>query len=101
MTDFGYQNAEAAYLAVLKLGHLDRHIKMQAYQGLSRTYSEWAFCRYFRGLSRKRLPLTAEEYASLAEKEMPGQFETALALAYSYASREAGNVQRSVTSQKV
>lgn len=101
MTEIGYQNAEKTYLSILKVEGLERRIKVQAYQGLSRTYSEWAFCRFFRGLSRKHLPRAAEEYASLAEKEMPGQFETALALAYSYASREAGNSQRSVTSQKV
>jgi predicted Zn-dependent protease len=94
-------SAVRKYESVLSRSNLDNSWKMRANQGLSRTYSDLSKIRYWRGLSRGDYPEKAQSYALEAERENPGQFDTELALAYSYAAYEAESNTMTITKQKV
>jgi tetratricopeptide (TPR) repeat protein len=101
MTDAGFESAQEKYRSLIDNPDVDHALKVQAYQGMSRTYSEWAVDRFWRGLSKTQYSENAEEYGLSAEHEDPGQFETALALAYSYESKEIDTAEKASTLQKV
>ena len=100
MTEQGFETARLKYQYVIDHAGLKHHLRVRAYQGMSRTYSEWAISRVVRGLSRKQYPDLAEKYAELAEKEAPSDLDTGLAVVYTYLAKEIGTPQHLHTEQK-
>lgn len=99
-TEWGFETAQKEYQSVLDKSS-DQGSKIKALQGLSRTYSEWSIARFWRGLSQTSYADLGEARALDAEKQSKGDFETELALAYSYAARESGQKIKTATRQKV
>lgn len=101
MTTAGFEAARSGYQSLLDRPHLASQIKLQAYEGMSRAYSDWAISRFWRGLSHTAYTKTAEDYAALAEKEAPGNFKTQLAFAYAGLSREVVSLKGTADRERV
>jgi Tfp pilus assembly protein PilF len=91
-------NAESKYTSLLDQA---ADLKAQALSGLSRTYSELALIKYWRGASRSDYPEKAESFALQAFRLAPQASDTGIALAYAYDSTEALQPEESATHKKV
>ena len=100
MTDEGLETARSDYQALIEKSTLTHRLRVEAYQGMSRTYSQWTLARVWRGLSPKQYPQLAEKYALLAQKEAPDDLATGLALTYSYRTQEILDPQQLRSKQK-
>ncbi|HJX82881.1 MAG TPA: hypothetical protein VJ723_00910, partial [Candidatus Angelobacter sp.] len=100
LTESDLDAALKGYESIIDDKNADLQFKIQAYQGKSRAYSQLAVALFWRGLPQKQYPQKAEDFASEAQRRQPGQFETGLALAYSYAARELESQSKPTTLQK-
>jgi hypothetical protein len=76
-------------------------VRAQAFQVLSRTYSDWAALRFRLGLPRDSYPDRALAYAFEAQRAAPQAIESEIALAYAFESLEAGGDKKPATKVKV
>ncbi|HEY6252255.1 MAG TPA: hypothetical protein VI685_20050, partial [Candidatus Angelobacter sp.] len=75
LTERDFDNAQYEYKLLIRRPDTDRKIKAQAYLGLSRTYSERAIVRFWRGISQGELCKSAEDYALSVEADVAGHFD--------------------------
>jgi tetratricopeptide (TPR) repeat protein len=61
-----------------------QRLKVRALSGISRTYSDWATLRHWRGLSRRDNPEIAKHYAEQALAIAPNEAQARVAEAYAY-----------------
>ncbi len=91
------QSASQKYQSLLQSAP---EIRTQAYQGLSRTYSDWSALRFRLGLARGNYPDRALAYAFEAQRVAPQTVESEIALAYAFESLEAGGDKKTATRVK-
>lgn len=101
MTETDLRAAADHYKRLLEKYGAHQPIRARIYQGLSRTYGDLCSLYFRRGLFYKDFAATAKDYAEQAEKELPGQPETAIALAYSSYCSEVEGEDSSQTEMKV
>ncbi len=101
MTEIDLRAAADQYEKLLGKFAADHPMKAKVYQGLSRTYGDLCTLYFRRGLFYHDFAAAAKDYAEQAERELPGQPETAIALAYSFFCSEAEARRRSQTETKV
>jgi len=101
MTESSLTSAINKYTSLLKNNRINSPAKLAAYRGLSRTYSDLALFKYWMGTSLGDAPDNARSWALKAAATPNMDFDTGIALAYSFESSELDSSVKPATKGKV
>jgi tetratricopeptide (TPR) repeat protein len=101
ITEPDLRTATMQYRRLLDEPGITEPTKAKVYQGLSRTYSDWCYLNFRRGLASRDLALTAKDCAEKSGRIVSGAWETGIALAYAFFWLEADEKSKPQTAAQV